>query len=242
MIHIDAREGVSADMLLAAMIDLLPETVKEDAIRKLVSAAEGKGLSMQIIDIEDSGDRGIGISYVQRVQTEGTTEYRDAYRCIDEITTLLGSGRESSNAILDKVFEAEAAAHGVSPEEVHLHEIGRPQAMMNMAGIGFIATLLEKDSHGEFVSSTLTTGRGIVVTGHGTFRLPAPATAHLLKALRHVPGDCPGERATPTGVAAISALISEQTDDVPDDPLRKSVGFGTKRFAGRLGRTTLRLV
>ncbi len=242
MIHIDAREGISADMLLAAMIDLLPEAVKEDAIRKLVSAADEMGLSMHIIDVEDSGDKGIGISYVQKMQSEGTTEYLDAYRCIDDITARLGSGRESSHAILDRIFEAEAAAHGVPPEEVHLHEIGRPQAMMNIAGIGAVATLLEKEFPGGFVASTVTTGRGIVVTGHGTMRLPAPATTHLLKALDHVPGDCPGERATPTGVAAISALMNGQTDDVPENPLRKSIGFGTKRFAGRLGRTTLRLV
>ncbi len=242
MIHIDAREGVSADMLLAAMIDLLPEAVRDEATRRLVSAAEGMGLSMHIIDIEDSGDSGTGISYFQKMQSEGTTGYRDAYRCIDDITARLGSGKELSHSILDRIFEAEAAAHGVPPEEVHLHEIGRPQAMTNIAGIGYVAALLEKEFSGGFVSSTVTTGRGIVVTGHGTMRLPAPATTHLLKALDHIPGDCPGERATPTGVAAIIALMREQTDDVPDDPLRKSIGFGTKRFAGRLGRITLRLV
>jgi uncharacterized protein (DUF111 family) len=111
--------------------------------------------------------------------------------------------------------------------------------MMNIAGISFVSALLSKEGDEEFVCSTITTGRGVVVVSHGAIRIPAPASAFLLRGLKNEQGSSPGERATPTGIAAAKTLVSTQSDDVPDRFSRRSIGFGTKRFGGRLGRTTL---
>jgi uncharacterized protein (DUF111 family) len=111
--------------------------------------------------------------------------------------------------------------------------------MMNIAGIGFVSALLSRDGDEEYVCSTITTGRGVVVVSHGAIRIPAPASAFLLRGLKNEQGPSPGERATPTGIAAVKTLVSTQSDVVPDRFSRESIGFGTKRFGGRLGRTTL---
>jgi uncharacterized protein (DUF111 family) len=151
----------------------------------------------------------------------------------------IGSNAPAAGKILRVIFEAEGEAHGLPPEEVHLHEIARPQALLNIAAIGHLSQRLTELAGGPFVGSTITTGRGIVVVSHGAVRVPPPASVALLKDMIHQPGDAPGERATPTGIAAMKALIDHQSDEVPAAFKKRSIGFGTRRFGGRLGRTAL---
>ena len=138
------------------------------------------------------------------------------------------------------VFEAESEAHGQPVDQVHLHEIGRPQGILNMAVIGLLSQILLRDGGGGFVASKIITGKGVTVVSHGAVRIPPPAARILLRGLSHGEGEAAGERATPTGIAALKVLASSQTDTVPVDHfVRRGVGFGSKRFGGRLGRTVL---
>ena len=141
--------------------------------------------------------------------------------------------------ILDELFRAESAVHGRPINEVHLHEVGRASAILNMFGTGLVHSILTKAGAGEFVCSTIVTGKGIVVIAHGAVRVPAPACKKLLEGLMHETGPDPGERATPTGLAAVRALAHSQSDEIPTEYRRRSIGFGTRRFGGRLGRTVL---
>jgi len=239
MIFIDAREGLSGDMLLAAMLGLLEEDAKKRSVKRIAAAASNLGLEFQLIELEDSGETGLGISCLGAEPLRHGISYEECFAQLARIEKGLGSRSDLGRAILESIFVAEEKAHGVPKKEVHLHEIGRPQALLNMAGIGLVSSeLLEAGAEG-FVCTTITTGSGTVVTSHGPTRVPAPAAAILLEGLRHVPGPVPGERATPTGIAAAKALITHQSDDFPVVFVKKSVGFGTKRFAGRLGRTTV---
>jgi hypothetical protein len=239
MILIDAREGLSGDMLLAAMLDILSERDREQARKSLGSAAERLGLRFHLMEVEDGGDRGLGISYLHPEPAPYDASYEECLARLDRIEKDLGSESETGKAILHHIFDAEAEAHGVPATEVHLHEVGRPQALLNIAGIGWLASKLQHEGAEGFTCTTITTGSGIVVVSHGAIRVPAPASKILLRGLRHEAGSSPGERATPTGVAAVKALIGSQTEDVPGSFSRKGVGFGTKRFSGRLGRTVL---
>jgi len=110
---------------------------------------------------------------------------------------------------------------------------------VNMYGISKAHSMLREAGAGDFICSTITTGKGIVVIAHGAVRVPAPACKHLLKGLKHETGNEPGERATPTGLAAVRVLARSQSDDTPIECRKRSVGFGTRRFGGRLGRTIL---
>jgi uncharacterized protein (DUF111 family) len=241
MIFIDATEGVSGDMLLAAMIGLLDPPTIEEVSARLEDASEKVGLEFRLLHIDESGQIGLCISYLQPEPTHYGASYEECFSRLASIERELGTGSPVGKEILQMIFEAEAEAHGVPAMDVHLHEIGRPQALLNMAGIGFLVTRLKEIGADGFTCSTISTGSGIVVMSHGAIRLPAPASAILLHGLNHVPGDSQGERATPTGIAALKALAISQSDDVPNKYSIRSVGFGTKRFSGRLGRTTLTL-
>jgi len=239
MIFIDAREGLSGDMVLASMIGLLDKPLLNDVSNRIGRVASENGLDFHLVEILDRGESGLGVTCIEKVAASTQTSHSDAFSRLDNMGDHLGSKDKTSLRILELIFEAEGEAHGLPPQEVHLHEIGRPQALLNIAGIGLVHSLLVEAGCGEFVSSTITTGKGIVVIGHGAVRVPAPATRLLLRGLEHLQGDDPGERATPTGIAAVKALISSQTDEFPEEFVKKSIGFGTRRFGGRLGRTTL---
>lgn len=239
MIFIDAREGLSGDMLLSAMIGLLGDGDREAFLERFARAAENEGMRAFVLEVEDAGDRGLSVAYSGPGRETPETGFSECASRLAGIADALGGGRGVSERILNHLFEAESEAHGLPKEEVHLHEIGRPQAMLNMAGIGRTAEMLEDRGAGDFVCSTISTGGGFVVISHGTVRIPPPASAILLRGLRHTTGDSPGERATPTGIAAVKALARSQSDSPPEAPRARSVGFGTKRFAGRLGRTVL---
>jgi len=226
-------------MLLAAMIGLLDDSERRRTTDLLGLVSQKRGIVFQIIEMEEDREKGLGISYTQRDSPRRDASYDECFDRLGEIEKDLGSSSAVGKKILANIFEAEAEAHRLPVRDVHLHEIGRTQAMMNIAGIGFVSALLSKEGDEKYVCSTITTGRGIVVVSHGAIRIPAPASAFLLKGLKNEQGQSPGERATPTGIAAAKTLISAQSDDVPDRFSRKSIGFGTKRFGGKLGRTTL---
>ncbi len=238
MIHIDAREGLSADMVLAASIGLLPRGDAATVIKSLSETACGYGVTFHCGEIDEEGERGLGISYISRERQLDTVPYETAFSTLSSMNSSLCSDGDMARRILSRIFEAESAAHGLPPEQVHLHEIGRPEALLNIAGIGLVAPMVCPPGE-SFVCSTITAGRGVTTTSHGTMRIPAPAAAYLLRGLAHTTGDHPGERATPTGLAAVSVLSSGHSDIVPEDWAARSVGFGTKRFAGRLGRVVM---
>jgi len=239
MIFIDSREGLSGDMLLAAMIGLLDDSVRRRTTDLLGLVSQRRDVQFQIMEIEEDREKGLGISYTRSEALQRDAPYDECFDRLREIEKELGSNSAVGKKILANIFEAEAEAHRLPVRDVHLHEIGRTEAMMNIAGISFVSALLSKDGDEEYVCSTITIGKGVVVVSHGAIRIPAPASAFLLRGLRNEQGSSPGERATPTGIAAVKTLVSAQSDDVPDGFSRRSIGFGTKRFGGRLGRTTL---
>lgn len=233
---IDCREGVSSDMLLSAMLALADETRRKGLVERLVASARSNDVGMSVVDIEDAGERGLGISYTPG-ETRHGTPYREAASTLDRISASLGSGGDLAMRILDEIARAEAAVHGEALDDLHLHEVGRREALITLAGIGFVRSVLAPPDE-EFICSTITTGKGIVVISHGPVRVPAPAARVLLEGLRHVEGSDPGERATPSGIAALRTIISGQSDDIPN-AVRIGIGFGTRRFGGRLGRVRL---
>ncbi len=239
MIFIDSRDGLSGDMLLAAMIGLLDDSVRLRTTDLLELASQKRGIAFRIMEIEEDREKGLGISYTQREAQPHDASYDECFDRLGEIEKELGSSSAVGKKILTNIFDAEAEAHRLPVRDVHLHEIGRTQAMMNIAGISFVSALLSEEGDEEFFCSTITTGRGLVVVSHGAVRIPAPASVFLLRGLKNEQGSSPGERATPTGIAAVKTLVTGQSDDVPERFSRKCIGFGTKRFGGRLGSTTL---
>ena len=215
--------GASGDMILGALLDagLDLETLTRE-LRKLP-------LSEYHISIQRSRRGGITGTQVN-VEIEGTAK-KDSLRTLEPIIGLISQSslpekvKEGSSAIFRRLATAEAKVHRIPIEEVHFHEIGAMDTIIDVVGSVLGLHLLGIE---EVFSSPLPTGAGVVSSQHGALPVPAPATLELIadakapvKAASR-PGSPDGEMLTPTGAAIITTLASFQQPTLYLD----SVGYG----------------
>lgn len=131
------------------------------------------------------------------------------HRGLPEIRALLAAAdlpeRAKARAldVFTRLAEAEAAIHGVPVEQVHFHEVGALDAIVDIAGACLGFEMLGVD---EFFTTPFTFGTGTVKTAHGLLAVPVPATLALSRGFPSVRTQLPGELCTPTGAALITAL------------------------------------
>ena len=157
-------------------------------------------------------------------------------RHIQQIRTLVAESgapddvRAKADAAFWAIAEAEGAIHGMPPEEVHLHEVGAVDAILDV--VGAIWGLSELGVQ-EVRCGLLRTGDGTVRAAHGLLPVPAPATLKLLEGHPISPGpEGAGELVTPTG-AALVRVLSVGSPPAVYTPVRSGFGAGTKDFPGR---------
>ena len=130
-------------------------------------------------------------------------------------STILGMIRDSglaprvkqrSLAVFGVIAEAEGKIHGMDPEEVHFHEVGGMDSIIDIIGVCLALESLGVD---RIVSSAVPTGHGKINIAHGLYPIPAPATAEILKGVPLADFHVRGELTTPTGAAFVKALASE---------------------------------
>lgn len=197
--YIDAYAGVSGDMLLGALVDLgLPLEELEHVVKTLGLAGEAS------ISKEKVLRRGIAGTKVL-IDTKDHHEHRHLHHIVEAIkeADLPTISKERAIAVFRRLAEAEASVHGVSVEEIHFHEVGAADAMVDIVGVCHGMYVLGID---RIIHSPIRVGGGYVDCAHGRLPVPAPATAMLLKGLDVFGGDVEGEWATPTGVSLISTL------------------------------------
>ena len=138
--------------------------------------------------------------------------------------------RQKADAAFWAIAEAEGEMHGMPPEEVHLHEVGAVDAILDVVGViwGMDQVGIEQVRCG-----VLRVGDGTVRAAHGLLPVPAPATLKLLEGHQVSPGpEGAGELVTPTG-AALVRVLSAGKPPVLYTPIRSGFGAGTKDFQGR---------
>ena len=137
---------------------------------------------------------------------------------------------------------AEAKTHGTSLNEVHFHEVGAIDSIIDVCGFWSMCYLLNVDP-GKISCSGIPSSEGTVWTEHGILPVPAPATARLMEGFKVVPGPktASGELCTPTGVAILRAALWDPTTQTLDKERvgrwrgvggTVGVGAGTKEFGG----------
>ncbi len=160
-------------------------------------------------------------------------EHHHHGRSFTDIKRLIeGSGlsediKGKSIAIFRRLGEAEAKIHGKNINEIHFHEVGAVDSIVDIVGACICLELLQID---KVYCSPIPTFYGTVEIAHGTFPLPAPATAEILKNAPWRELGIEGEIVTPTGAAIIAAL-AESFGSMPAMTLKATgYGAGTKDF------------
>ena len=198
--YLDCTSGVSGDMFLAALLDA---GVKITELRKMLSGLAISGYRLELARVKKPGQ----VTSRLKVKVTGSQHFR-GYKDIKNIiqgSKLSPGVKRKSLRILKKLGETEARVHGCRLQEVHFHEIGAVDTIIDIVGVVWA---LEKLGIGKIYCSPVNTGCGTVKTAHGILPVPAPATAELLKDMATYNSGIRQELATPTGAAILATVCS----------------------------------
>ncbi len=142
-------------------------------------------------------------------------------------SALPASVKERALNIFQRIGEAESKIHGIPIETVHFHEVGAVDSIVDIIGacIGLEALKIE-----QIISAPLHVGSGTFNCAHGTYPVPGPATAELLKGVPSYSKDIDGELVTPTGAAIISTLATSYGNLPAMKIERVGYGAGTRSY------------
>jgi uncharacterized protein (TIGR00299 family) protein len=153
----------------------------------------------------------------------------EIYALIDQ-SSLSGAGKTRTKELFERLGEVEASIHGTTIDKVHLHEVGTLDSIVDIAGAVFAFEWLRAE---RIVCSPLNVGGGQIRSAHGTYPVPAPATAMLLQGAPVYSGPENVELVTPTGALLLSGYAGSYG---PLPPMRlKTVGYGagSRNFTDR---------
>jgi uncharacterized protein (TIGR00299 family) protein len=216
--YFDCFAGISGDMTLGALIGAGADPVR------LREGLAGLRVGGYRIEIGRKIKGPIEATDVRVLLDETPLPH---HRQLKEILeTIRGANlsdrvKQTAERIFNRLAEAEGRVHGRSPEEVHFHEVGAVDAIVDIVGT---AICLEMIGWPKVVAGPMPTFHGYAKGSHGTFPLPAPATTELLRGVPWRKLDIEGELVTPTG-AAIIAEIASGFGEMPAMTV-ESIGYG----------------
>jgi pyridinium-3,5-bisthiocarboxylic acid mononucleotide nickel chelatase len=205
VLQFDSIGGASGDMILGALIEL---GIDAAVIEKELSA-----ISIGPFSIEASPSEShhlLGTQVTVKISGHGHAERR-----LRDIQSLIGGSKlpqavkDASLRVFTRIGEAEAKVHGTTLDQIHFHEVGALDSIIDIVGCCLGLHLLKVDG---VAVGPLPAGHGIITCAHGTFPNPAPATVELLKGHPIVQTDESKELVTPTGAALLSTW---KTMDAP---------------------------
>ena len=240
VLYFDCFSGISGDMTLGALLDAgLPF---DDLKRALGSLALGDahvhaervlrtGVSATKFNVHEhkhdhahQHDHG---SHDAHQAHDHDHAAHHAHRSLPEIFTLIDgsslspAGRARAKALFQRLAEAEAAIHQMPIEQVHLHEVGALDSIIDIVGTVFALEWVGAD---RIVCSPLNVGGGTVQSAHGLFPVPAPATVRLLGDAPIYSGAVQKELVTPTG-ALIATSYATSFGPIPPMSIER-IGYG----------------
>jgi pyridinium-3,5-bisthiocarboxylic acid mononucleotide nickel chelatase len=262
LLYFDCFAGASGDMMLGALLDAgLPLEALREALGSLaidgyelraarVLRSGVSATKFTLIEPEPAPDAAAPAALHAHAHTHahthgqghthshGPSHSAHPHRSLREIEGLIASsalspaGREKAIALFRKLAEAEAAIHDMSVEQVHLHEVGALDSIIDIVGSVFALEWFGAD---RIVASPLNTGSGTVKCAHGLFPVPAPATARLLTGAPGVPVYANGpsmELLTPTGALLVTGYAGSYGPLPAMSIDRVGYGAGDRDFVG----------
>ncbi len=223
--YFDCANGASGDMLLGALADLgLPL----DHLRAELGKVPLHGYHLEAHRVHRAGLHATKVD----VRVDGQHHHHRGLRDILDLlekSGLDGPVKERCAALFRRLAEAEGAIHGVSPEAIHFHEVGAVDSIVDVVGGVVGLAWLRAD---RMVSSPLNVGTGSVTMSHGTFPVPAPATARLVQGVP-IYGAGDGELLTPTGALLVTGHATAYGPLPLMRPQAIGHGAGSRETPGR---------
>ena len=219
---LDCPTGLAGNMLLAALFDLgVPEAVVHEPLAAL---GLQDAYRLELAERRSGGLRGLHLD-VQLLEAQPHHRHWGVLRGQLEAAPWPEPLRQKVLAVFGLLAEAEAAVHGHPPEQVHFHEVGAIDALVDVVGVCAALLWLEVD---ELVCSPPPAGHGTVRTAHGLLPLPAPAVLEIARQkaipLASSEGMPAGELTTPTGLALAACWANRF--GIPPTYVPKAVGVG----------------
>ncbi|HLQ10826.1 MAG TPA: nickel pincer cofactor biosynthesis protein LarC [Ktedonobacteraceae bacterium] len=221
--YVDCHSGISGDMFLGAVLDA---GFPLETLRQTLTGLPVSGYELKLEQFQDKGVGGARFDVTLAEQEQPARHFSDIVSLL-QAATLPALVRERAIAIFRCLAEAEAVVHGSTLEEVHFHEVGAIDAIVDIVGAALAVETLGIET---LYASALPLSSGHVKTAHGLLPVPAPATLEILRRVAAPWRPCPveGEMVTPTGAAILATLARFETPAIRIE--RVGYGFGHKTF------------
>ncbi len=218
--YFDCFSGIAGDMILGALLDLGIDvkTLKKE-LKKL--PLSGYDITSKKIENNHITATDVTITVTEHQHHRSLSDILD----IIEKSSLRPQIKKQSTTIFYNLGRAEAKIHNVSIEEVHFHEVGAVDSIIDIVGSVIGVSLLGIDT---IICSPLPLGHGFVSCEHGLLPLPAPATVELLKGIPVYSIDRNQETVTPTGAAVMTTLAS-RFGEMPLMRIQR-IGYGSGKL------------
>ena len=243
-LYFDCAMGAAGDMLLGALFALAPA---QDAFLQAFAALELPGVALTVQPVTQGETRGVQMELTVGGVTESAAQlpgtaaqhqhghhhHHHDHRSLPDVEAILAGlpvsawVAEQARAVYGRIAAAEAAAHGVPVRQVHFHEVGAVDSIVDIAAVAICLDNLNPDG---VIVSELYEGKGTVRCAHGILPVPVPAVMNIA-AEHHLilhRTNVEGELVTPTG-AAIAAAV-RTSDRLPQryNILKTGMGAGKR--------------
>ncbi len=233
-LYLECNMGASGDMVMGALYELLSDSAKDTFIKNMNSLFPNQ-LMLSASPSEKCGIWGTKMNVVILGQEETSEHVHDhLHTGYQEMLEQIGnlpisaSVKEHAKAVYTLIGNAESAAHHTDISQIHFHEVGTLDAIMDVVGCCLLMELLNPE---QIIASPIHVGSGSVRCAHGILPVPAPATAEILKDIPIYGGSIDGELCTPTGAALLKHFASQFTPMPPMTVEQTGYGMGAKDFA-----------
>lgn len=224
-LFIDAFSGIAGDMLVGALIDL---GVPEQMLRDALSTLPLDGYELRLARRERGGLSALALD-VMITRDQPPRGYAAIRALLEDAPAIPDDARALAARAFEVLAEAEAAIHGTRVEDVHFHEVGAVDSIVDT-----VAAAVALDFLGAtVVCSPLPMGRGFVRAAHGPLPLPAPATLLCLSGVPTYDSGLDVELVTPTGACLVRAAARSFARWPALAPLRVGHGAGTRELEDR---------
>lgn len=227
-LYLDCFSGISGDMLVGTLLALGAD---RDAFAREMDKLDMSGsFAMSIEDVTSYGMTGVKFTVQREAHHEAHQGHHahdhSSLKSIEQIikgSRLAQPVKDRAMSVFDVIIDAEAQVHGVTREQVHLHEVGSIDAIVDITAAAVLFNMLNID---EVVSSPVNLGGGTVKCAHGIMPVPAPATGLLVKGRTVYGEENMGELTTPTGAALLS--LAKEGHMPTGQIVKTGFGFGKK--------------